>query len=180
MRYDRQLLGWVGMLLGTIMVLTGCIYNSKAAVSRLSLPEQAEFHTDRKVMTSGQERAYLAKTSAAERTAYLQQIGLVQRFQRLDPIDRETVQNGFPRVGMSSEALLFVWGEPHYWAGDARRSAHWYYLGSSLALGESGNRYSDSGGSRVDVYLVDGKVVGWVVGPRTNDENGDSDRCTGC
>jgi hypothetical protein len=133
------------------MVLTGCIYNYDAAVRQLSLPEQAEFHTYRKVMTSGQERAYLAKTSAAERTAYLQEIGLVQRFQRLDPIDRETVQSGFPRVGMSAEALRFVWGEPEYTAGDARRSAHWYYLGSSLALGAYGNQYSNSGGSRVDV-----------------------------
>ena len=47
-------------------------------------------------MTGVQTHTYLAKTSAAERTAYLQKIGLVQRFQRLDPIDRETVQNGFP------------------------------------------------------------------------------------
>ena len=179
MRYDRQLLGWVGVLLGTIMVLTGCTFNYDAAVRRLSLPEQAEFHTYRKIMTGVQTHTYLAKTSAAERTAYLQKIGLVQRFQRLDPIDRETVQNGFPRVGMSSEALLFVWGEPHYWAGDARRSAHWYYLGSSLALGESGDRYSDSGGSRVDVYLVDGKVMGWIDGPKTNDDKG-SDSCSRC
>jgi hypothetical protein len=180
MRYDRQLLGWVGVLLGTIMVLTGCIYNYDAAVRQLSPPEQAEFHIYRKIMTGVQAHTYLAKTSAAERTAYLQKIGLVQRFQRLDPVDRETVQNGFPRVGMSAEALLFVWGEPEYWAGDARRSAHWYYLGSSLALGEYGNRYSNSGGSRVDVYLVDGKVKGWIDGPKTNDEKGDSDRCTGC
>ena len=112
MRYDRQLLGWVGVLLGTIMVLTGCIYNYDAAVRQLSPPEQAEFHTYRKIMTGAQTHTYLAKTSAAERTAYLQKIGLVQRFQRLDPIDRETVQNGFPRVGMSAEALRFVWGEP--------------------------------------------------------------------
>ena len=36
-------------------------------------------------MTGIQAHTYLAKTSAAERTAYLQKIGLVQRFQRLDP-----------------------------------------------------------------------------------------------
>jgi hypothetical protein len=179
MRYDRLFLGWVGVL-GAIMVLTGCTYNYDAAVRQLSLPEQAEFHTYRKVMTAAQTRTYLAKTSAAERTAYLQGIGLVQRFQRLDPIDRETVQSGFPRVGMSAEALRFVWGEPEYTAGDARRSAHWYYLGSSLALGEYGNRYSNSGGSRVDVYLVQGKVVGWVDGPNPDDDKGSDDKCTNC
>ena len=54
-----------------------------------------------------------------------------------------------------------LWGEPYYTAGDARRSAHWYYLGSSLALGASGNQHNNFG-SRVDVYLVAGKIVGWV------------------
>lgn len=179
MRYDRQILGRVGVLLGTIMMLTGCIYNYDAALRQMSLSEQSEFYTYRKVMSASQTRAYLAKPSAAERTAYLQEIGLVQRFQRLDPSDRDTVLSGFPRVGMGAEALLFVWGEPEYRDGDARRSAHWFYLGSSLNLGEYGNRYSNSGGSRVDVYLVDGKVEGWVDGPLTNDDKGESgcDRC---
>jgi hypothetical protein len=179
-RYDRQLLGWIGVLLGTVLVLTGCTYNYDAAVRQLSLPEQSEFHTYRKLMTAGQTRTYLAKTSAAERTAYLRDIGLIQRFQRLDPSDRETVQNGFPRAGMSAEALRFVWGEPEYTAGDARRSAHWYYLGSSLTLGAHGNQYTTSGGSRVDVYLENGKVVGWIDGPKPDDEKGDSDSCMGC
>ena len=125
-------------------------------------------------MSASQTRTYLAKTSAAERTAYLQQIGLVQRFQSLDPLDRDTVQSGFPRVGMGAEALLFVWGEPEYRDGDARRSAHWYYVGSSLALRAYDNPYINSGGNRVDVYLVDGKVRGWVDGPLSNDEKGGS------
>jgi hypothetical protein len=62
---------------------------------------------------------------------------------------------------MSAEALLFLWGEPYYTAGDARRYAHWYYLGSSFDLAAYGNQYTGSG-TRVDVYLVAGKVVGWV------------------
>jgi hypothetical protein len=62
---------------------------------------------------------------------------------------------------MSAEALLFLWGEPYYTAGDARRYAHWYYLGSSFALADHGNQYNNSG-NRVDVYLVDGQIVGWV------------------
>src|SRR5262245_65409032 len=81
-------------------------------------------------MTRWQEHTYLAKASAAERTAYLRELGLVQRFQALDPVDQEAVRSGWPRVGMSAEALLFVWGEPYDTAGDARRSAHWQYLGS--------------------------------------------------
>ena len=158
MRERRQCLCWAGVLLGLSVVLSGCTY---AALQRLSLDEQAEFYLYRKVMTAAQERAYLAKASAAERMAYLREMGLAQRFQALDPLDRDAILGGVPRVGMSAEALLFLWGSPYYTAGDAQRYAHWHYLGSSLALGESGNRYRQSS-SRVDVYLVDGHVVGWV------------------
>ena len=75
-------LRWVVVLMGSIMILSGCTY---AAIQRLSLEEQAEFHIYQKVMTPSQERTYLAKTTAAERTAYLREIGLAQRFQALDP-----------------------------------------------------------------------------------------------
>jgi hypothetical protein len=159
------------------VVLTGCPYD--AAVRQLPVAEQAQFHTYRKAMTAAQTRTYLAQASAAERTAYLREIGLAQRFEALDPLDRDAVLSGFPRVGMSAEALRLVWGEPYYTDGDARRSAHWHYLGSSLALGSSGNQYGTSGGSRVDVYLVADKVVGWVDGPKPDDEKGASgcERC---
>ncbi len=148
----------VVVLMGSIMTLSGCTY---AAMQKLSLDEQAEFHIYQKVMTPSQERAYLAKASAAERTAYLSEIALAQRFQALDPRDREAVMSGGPRVGMSAEALLFLWGSPYYTAGDASRYAHWYYLGSSLGLADYSNQYYNAG-NRVDVYLVAGQVTGWV------------------
>src|SRR5437867_11962078 len=97
MRDLRPLLRWVVVLMGSIITLSGCTY---AAMQKLSLDEQAEFHTYRKVMTTSQEHAYLAKATAAERTAYLREIGLEQRFQALDPLDREAVLRGVPRVGM--------------------------------------------------------------------------------
>jgi hypothetical protein len=77
---------------------------------------------------------------------------------------------------MSAEALRFVWGDPYYTDGDARRYAHWHYLGSSFGRGNSS--YPSGGfGNRVDVYLVAGKVVGWVdVAPTTQDDAGDSMR----
>src|SRR6267378_8718306 len=61
-------------------------------------------------MTAVQARTYLAKARAAERTASLRAMGIAQRLQQLDPRDRETVQSGAPRVGMSADALRFVWG----------------------------------------------------------------------
>ena len=158
MRDLRPFVRWVVVLMGSILTLSGCTY---AAIHKLSLDEQAEFYVYRKVMTPSQERAYLAKATAAARTAYLNEIGLAQRFQALDPGDREAVMGGIPRIGMSAEALLFLWGEPYYTSGDASRYAHWYYLGSSLGLANYGNQYYYSGNS-VDVYLVAGQVTGWV------------------
>jgi hypothetical protein len=156
------------------VVLTGCTYD--AAIQRLSPAEQSEFYTYRRIMTTTQEHAYLAKATAAERTAYLSEIGLAQRFQALDPLDRDAVEGGWPRVGMSADALLFVWGEPYYMDGDARRYAHWYYLGSSFGRGNSNYLYRGFG-NRVDVYLVAGKVVAWVdVAPSIQDATGDSIR----
>lgn len=151
-----QALGLVGLVW---IVLTGCAVDT--ALRRLSPAEQSEFRIYRKVMTWSQERAYLAQTSAAARTAYLYEIGLAQRFQALDAADQDAIRAGWPQPGMSAEALRFLWGEPYYTSGDARRSAHWYYLGSSFDLAAYGNQYLTSG-NRVDVYLTDGRVVGWV------------------
>ena len=169
--FCRQFLHWAGVLIGTIVVLAGCTYD--ASIRQLSLAEQSELYIYKQVMTAAQERTYLTKATAAERTAYLSEIGLAQRFQRLDPLDREAVQNGYPRVGMSAEALRFVWGDPYYTAGDARLSSHWHYLGSSFGRGSAGNRPWGFG-NRVDVYLVAGKIVGWVdAAPGTEENNSD-------
>jgi hypothetical protein len=170
MKSCRQLLRWVIGLMGMMVVLTGCTYD--AAIQRLSLAEQSEFYTYRKVMTTAQEHIYLAKATAAERTAYLSEIGLAQRFQALDPQDRDAVLSGWPRKGMSAEALRFVWGDPYYTEGSASRSAHWHYLGSSFGRSVAGSP-SLGFGNRVDVYLVAGKVVGWVdVAPSISEDTG--------
>jgi hypothetical protein len=162
---------WAAVLLVALLGLTACTYD--AARRQLSPPEQAEFALYHYRMTGWQEHTYLAKASAAERTAYLRELGLVQRFQALDPADQEAVRSGWPRVGMSAEALLFVWGEPYDTAGDARRSAHWYYLGWSLGRHPYGNpRWGF--GNRVDVYLEAGKVVGWVDTVLSTAANGGS------
>jgi hypothetical protein len=84
-------------------MLAGCTYD--AAIQRLSPAEQAEFALYRNVMTAGQVHTYVAQPTAAARTAYLQQLGLGQRFQALAPLDREAIQSGLPRVGMSADAL---------------------------------------------------------------------------
>jgi hypothetical protein len=93
------------VVFGALVALTGCTY---IAVQRLPLDEQAAFHTYSKVMTGVQVHTYLAKTTPTEREAYLQKIGIIRRFQALDPADRAAVLHGIPQVGMSGEALLFL------------------------------------------------------------------------
>jgi hypothetical protein len=149
MRSVRRFLGYVS-LVGTLVALTSCTYS---ALQHLPREEQAQLAIYRKVMTPAQVWTYLAKGNAAERTAYLRESGLVQRFEALAPLDRDAVRNGFPRVRMSAEALRFVWGDPYDTAGDANRYAHWRYLGSSLDLAQYGNQYRKSG-NRVDVYVI--------------------------
>src|SRR5262245_18955387 len=128
MQWRQWFVPRIGVLLSMVVVLAGCTYD--AAIQRLSPAEQAEFVLYRHVMTASQVHTYVAQPTAAARTAYLQTSGLVQRFQALEPLDQEAIRSGFPRVGMSVDALRFLWGEPYYTAGDARRYAHWYYLGS--------------------------------------------------
>src|SRR5215471_15592064 len=161
MRWRLGFVRRIGVLLSLVVGLAGCTYD--AAIQRLSPAEQAEFGLYRSIMTGSQVHTYVAQPTAAARTAYLQQVGLVQRFQALDPLDQAAIRSGVPRVGMSADALLFLWGEPYNTAGDARRYAHWYYLGSSFPRSASGYQPWDFG-QRVDVYLVGGKVEGWVDG----------------
>jgi hypothetical protein len=165
MTMRRQWRQWTALLLIALVGLTACTYD--AAIRQLSPAEQSELSLYHQRMTWWQERTYLTKASATERTAYLRQLGFVQRFEALDPLDQQAVRSGWPRVGMRAEALLFVWGEPYDRDGEARRSAHWHYLGSSFGRGHS---HASLGGfgHRVDVYLADGKLVGWVdVAPTT-------------
>jgi len=149
-----QILGWALAMLCMAWTLT--------FARGLSPAEETEFRIYHKVMTWAQERTYMAKATAAERTAYLRALGLVQRFEALEPQDREAIlTGGQPQRGISATALRFLWGEPYYTAGYLPQSAHLYYLGSSFSLAARGNDYR-GGGTRVDVYLVSGRVVGWV------------------
>jgi hypothetical protein len=167
---------YLASLLGMIVLGTGCSYDT--AVQRLAPQEQAEFRAYKNVMNANQAWTYLGKTSPAERQAYLQEIGVARRFQALDPLDREAVLLGYPRQGMSVDALAFLWGEPYYKQGDARHHAQWHYWGSTMSLAMRGNDVYTRG-NRVTVHLADGHVESWLDHVPTDDEKGggrDGDR----
>jgi hypothetical protein len=162
-------------LLAASIALASCAY--EAAVQRLAPAEQAEFRAYQKIMTAPQAHTYLAKASAAERTAYAHQLGLAQRLQALAGLDREAVLAGYPRRGMSTEAMRFLWGEPYAQQGRTNHYEHWYYLGSSLSLSSFGNQSHDFG-ARVDAYFEAGQLVWWLdFIPSFNDGGAD---CQGC
>src|SRR5262244_2029716 len=99
MRWRPWCVRRIGVLLSMVVVLAGC--TSDAALQRLAPAEQAEFGLYRHLMTASQVHTYVAQPTAAARTAYLQQVGLEQRFQALAPLDQEAIQSGLPSVGMS-------------------------------------------------------------------------------
>ena len=145
-------------IMSIFALLSGCAYQN--AVKRLSPDEQAEFRAHSKVMQPRQARTYLAKTTPAERSAYLREIGTAQRFEALDEEDQKLVLAGFIRKGMSAEAVRFLWGEPEKTAGHTGRYERWIYGGSIQDLTKSGNRVND-GGMGVQVHMVNGIVDWW-------------------
>lgn len=168
----RLLLG--ASMAGLLGLLTSCTY--QAALQQLPPAEQTTFRAYSKMMTSGQIQTYLGKPGAEERAAYLKEIGIAQRFHALAPQDREAVLSGYPRVGMSTEALRFLWGQPAQTRGRAGHYEHWYYQGPSFRLAESGNVLTDAG-TIVIVDLIDGHVQDWLeTTPTDQDKGGDEDR----
>jgi len=162
-------------LVGVIMAITSCMYD--AAVRRLAPTEQAEFRAYSKIITAAQARTYLAKATAAERAAYARELGIAQRSQALAPQDREAVLAGYPRQGMSTEAMRFLWGEPYTQEGHTNHYEYWHYLGSSLSLTTYG-RLHQNFGTRVDVYFVEGRVAWWVDFVPSGDDA--SEGCDNC
>ena len=160
-------------ILCVLAAVSGCAAYHQA--KHLSPDEQVEFRIYRKVMNAPQIRTYLAKASAAERAVYLEQLGLAQRFDALDPQDREAVEAGFIRKGMSAEALRFLWGRPSRTSGHTGHYEHWYYYGPAPGLAERGSRRYDAG-TLVDVYLVDNRVEWWLesVPPNIDDDSDDA------
>jgi hypothetical protein len=166
----RRLLQFVGKV-SAIMLIVGCAYQE--AIRNLTPTEQQEFRAYSKVMTAKQVRTYLARETAATRAAYLNEIGMTQRFQALTAQDRESVLAGYIRKSMSAEALHFLWGEPYKTKGRPGHYENWFYRGSSVSLAETGDQHHNLG-NQVRVLLVDGRVDDWAdfVTSTINDNTG--------
>lgn len=157
---------------GVLLVLASCSY--RAAMNKLPPQERAEFRAQSKLMSSRQIRTYLSKPTPGARAAYLEEIGSAQRFAALDPEDRESVLAGYMRVGMSTEALRFLWGDPYSIEGYRGHYESWYYLGSAFDLAETPT-FNNDFSTMVEVYLIDGRVTWWIETVPTDIETDDGD-----
>ena len=160
-------------MIGAAVLISSCV--NPAYEQRLEASEKSMYPIHRQAMTWGQIRTYLAKATADERAAYLDQIGITQRFQALSPEDRQAVLARHPREGMSADAMRFLWGEPNDTRGSQKHYAYWYYWGSTLSLTERGNDSSYQG-TLVEVYLVDNRVVWWQERVPSGIEEGQDDK----
>ena len=147
---------WVLSL--SLLLLAGC--TPLPGYTQLAAAEQGLYRVYSRVMTPGQRRAYLAWPTAAERAAYARQVGAAQRFEALSAADRATVLGGYPVVGMSRQALLLLWGEPHSRQGPEQYE-RWYYYGDEFSLAEPGY-HARLQASLMEVALEAGTVVWWA------------------
>ncbi|ETX03218.1 MAG: hypothetical protein ETSY1_00675 [Candidatus Entotheonella factor] len=153
-----------GRLLAAVVLfaaLTGCAYHQ--AVNKLSPQEQSTFRAYQKVINGSQARTYLSKPTPVERQAYLQDIGVVQRFEALDQQDQDAILKGYIRKGMHADALNFLWGRPQRKEGNTGKWEHWFYSGHISDLVAYGNSPYNAGTS-VEVFLVDNQVEWWFEG----------------
>lgn len=158
-------------LLSCVLGVTGCTYEHR--LRQLPPEEQTDFRVYHQVMTSQQARTYLAQPTPATRQRYLQESGLLARFQALTPQDQDIVRSGQLQIGASAEALRFLWGDPYYKEG-REEAERWFYVGSSLSLAERGSD-SRSIGTQVVVHFDEGRVVDWLdFVPSTHDDAGES------
>lgn len=132
----------------------------------LPVAEQTLYRAYSQVMTGAQSRQYLTRSTASERQAYAEEIGVAQRFEALSPEEQEAVLGGVVFKGMNAEALEFVWGPPCRSEG-TKANGRWYYEGPAFALPEVGWNCGASESTFVEVQLADGKLEWWAERIRT-------------
>jgi len=64
-------------------------------------------------MTEVETKSFLKKKTEEERNAYLQDLGLWERFYRYPADVRELILSGEVARGWTKDKLLMAWGKPH-------------------------------------------------------------------
>lgn len=99
----------VAVALLAVLMGTGC---ASKKLNRLSDTEFDHFYALKPFMEEEQEKVFLKKKTEEERNAYLQEIGLWDRFYSLTPDERERVLTGKVELGWTKNMVLMAWGPP--------------------------------------------------------------------
>ena len=109
-------------------------------VKRLSDAEWDHYRALRVYMTEGEKSSFLKNKTEEERNAYLQELGLWERFYKYPEDVRELILTGDVARGWTKDKLLMAWGRPHdmqkLTGRDARRSERYIYRFEELENGQ--------------------------------------------
>jgi hypothetical protein len=132
-------------LLAGLVLSAGC-----NPVKRLSNAEWDHYRALRVFMTDSEKKAFLKQKKEEDRVAYLQDLGLWDRFYKYPEDVRDLILTGEVARGWTKDKLMMAWGRPHdmqMLAGrEARRSERFIY------------RFEE---------LDDGRLVIWSKGSKT-------------
>lgn len=98
------------VLLLLTSLTAGCWQNK---VKNLSATEFDHYYALRPFMDEDQRKTYLKYKTEEERNAYLQELGLWDRFYKYGPEDRDAIVAGDVQVGWTKDMVLMAWGAPY-------------------------------------------------------------------
>jgi hypothetical protein len=134
-----------------VALLLGLVLSAACnPIKRLSDAEWDHYRALRVYMTAAEKKAFLKEKEEENRSAYLQELGLWDRFYNY-PLDvREMILEGEVALGWTKDKMLMAWGAPHDMqklsGREARRSERFIY------------RFEE---------LDDGRLVIWRKGSKT-------------
>ena len=121
-------------------VLLTLVLSACNPIKRLSDQEWDHYRALRVYMTDAEKKTYLKYKDQQDRDAYLQKLGLWEKFYQYPEDIRELILTGDVARGWTKDKVLMAWGRPHDMqklAGrEAYRSERYIYRFEELESGE--------------------------------------------
>ena len=83
------------------------------STKRLSGAEKDQYYSVRVFMGEKEQKKWLKLKTVEERTAWMKQRGLWERFYQFDKDRRAKIVAGEVEIGWEQDAVLMAWGMPH-------------------------------------------------------------------
>lgn len=95
-----------------LLLVGGMLAGCGSKLKRLSSTEQLHYYALRVYMDKKEEKAFLKGKTEEERSAWLKEHGLWDRFYQYDEVVRDQIVSGDVREGWSEDMVLMSWGAP--------------------------------------------------------------------